>query len=106
MDKRNIVFVASGLSLVGGILNLLISVIRLPVYPWFLTSISGLVTFLAAIFLCWNHQNRVLWGGIIFFYSNLGFIAFGLSPETHLLPYGFGALTFGIVGGALALSQK
>jgi hypothetical protein len=106
MNRGNIASVASASSFVGSILNLLVSVIRLPEYPWFLTSISGLVTLFAAIFLYWNHQNRVLWGGIIFLYSNLGFIAFGLSPETHLLPYGFGALTLGIIGGALGLSQK
>ena len=34
-----------------GMLNVLISVIRLPGFPWFLTNISELVTLFVAIFL-------------------------------------------------------
>lgn len=106
MNGRKMVFVATVLSLMEGVLNLLISVIRLPAYPWFLTSISGLVTIVAAIFLYGDSGNRALWGGIIFVYSNLAFIAFGLSPERQLLPYGFATLILGVVGGAIGIHQS
>lgn len=94
------------LSLTGGVLNLLISVIRLPDFSWALTSLSGLVTILAAIFLYWAPHKRTIWGGIIFLYSNVGFIAFGVSPEMQLLPYGFAALTLGVITAALIICEK
>jgi hypothetical protein len=106
MNRGKMVFAATVLSLMGGVLNLLVSVIRLPAYPWFLTSISALVTLFAALFLYWDSHNRALWGGVIFLYSNLGFISFGVSPERHLLPYGFATLILGIIGGALGIHES
>jgi len=104
MDRTKMAFAGAGLSLVGGLLNVLVSVIRL--YDpsiWFLTATSGWITLFAAVFLLWDAHNRAIWGGIVFLYSNLGFVAFGLSNETQLLPYGFAALTLGVIGGALGI---
>jgi len=106
MNKK--IFVATTLSLVGGILNFLISLIRLPdsITPWFLTNLSGLVTVFAAIFLYLDFHNSRLWGGVIFLYSNLGFVSFGLSYERQLLPWGILTTILGMTGGALNISQK
>lgn len=102
------IFVAMFLSFVAGVLNFLISVIRLPdpQIPWFLTSISGLATILAAILLYFDSRNRAIWGSLIFFYSNLGFAPFGISPEGPLLPNGIATLTLGMIGGALGIYES
>jgi hypothetical protein len=103
--NRKIV-VAATLSLIGGALNFFVSLIRLPGFPWVLTNISGLMTIFAAIFLCLDPDDNRLWGGLLLLYSNIGFIAFGLSNETQLLPWGFTTFTLTTIGAALAVSQK
>ena len=105
MSREKTISMATALSLVGGGLNLLISTIRLHLQNsfWFLTSISGVVIIVAAIFLYLDSRNQMLWGGIIFLYSNISFVAFGLSYERRLLPYGFIAMILGLFGGALGI---
>jgi hypothetical protein len=78
----------------------------LPSFPWSLTSISGVVTLFAAIFMYWDSHNRRLWGAIIFFYSNLGFIAYALDYSSIVHLQGLLTLILGVIGGALGISQK
>ncbi len=99
------IFAASALSFSGGILNLLVSVIRL-YSPWFLTCISGVGIIIASVVLHVNLSRKALWGGIMFIYSNLGFVAFGLSPEKQLLAWGLAAFLLSLVGAALILSHE
>lgn len=58
---------------------------------------------LVAVFLCWDSRNRLLWRGIIVLYSNLGFIAFGLSNDPYDLQFGFAALTLEMIGETVAI---
>jgi hypothetical protein len=57
---------------------------------------------LVAVFLCWDSRNRLLWRGIIVLYSNLGFIAFGLSNDPYDLQFGFAWLMLGMIGETAA----
>jgi hypothetical protein len=69
MEEKTI-FAASALSFLGGIMNLLVSVIRLEHFPWFLTFISGVGIIIASIVLHVNLGRKALWGGIMFIYSD------------------------------------
>jgi hypothetical protein len=106
MNRTKISHIAIVFSLVGGVLNLLISVIRLPNFLWCLTSLSGLVTIIVAVCLYLAPRKRIIWGSIIFFYSNLGFIPFGVSNEQHLLPYGLVTLVLGVIAAAISICEN
>lgn len=103
MNERILITISVLLSFVGGVLNFLIAIIRLadPTVPWFLACLSGLGIIVAVVFTYISPRHRRIWGGIVFFYSNLAFIPFGLSSETQLLPYGFATLIFGLISGAI-----
>ena len=97
------------LSLLGGVLDMMISAIRLDAFLWFLTFASGIVIIVSSAFsyLCRREHDRasLLWGTITFIYSNLGLLAFGLSPETPVLPWGLAAFILAILGSSLNLSR-
>jgi phosphoglycerol transferase MdoB-like AlkP superfamily enzyme len=102
--ERTPISVASVLCISGAVLNLLVSVIRLGRSFWFLTFISGVGIITVCVFMRWNPSRNRLWGGIIFLYSNLGMVPFGLSYE-GLLPWGFAAFIVSLVGAMLILSK-
>jgi len=109
LEKYDSAVLATALSLLGGVLDVMVSTIRLDAFLWFLTFASGIVIIVGATFSYLHRrehdQANLLWGSITFIYSNMGLLAFGLSRETHVLPWGLAAFILAILGSSLNLSR-
>lgn len=105
MTKGKMILTATLLSMISGGFSFLISLSYwLGDFSWFLVSISGLVLLVMSIFLYMDSRNRKIWGGIIFLYSNVGVIGFGLNYM--FFPWGLLVFVPGIIAGALGISQS